>query len=257
MEQILKILNLIFFSVMIIINALGEYMPLGVGSTGSISARYPNLFTPAPMTFSIWGVIYLLVAVFIAYQLYIDEPDSYTYRLVGAIGFWFILSCIMNMGWMISWHNNMIWLSLIFMVGLLITLIQISSKFQSVDNPSTLGTVSAVGFNIYLGWICAATIANISVFLVQINWNRFGLSEQFWTMVMILIGAFIGILFIALNRNYVAAGTIIWAYSGILVKHISQNGFSGKYPLIIATVICSIAIILATYIIKIFQLKNA
>jgi len=31
-------------------------------STGDLSDLYPNLFTPAGLTFSIWGLIYLALA---------------------------------------------------------------------------------------------------------------------------------------------------------------------------------------------------
>jgi hypothetical protein len=32
-----------------------------------------------------------------------------------------------------------------------------------------------------------AAIANITVFLVKIGWNRFGLSEVFWTVAILLV----------------------------------------------------------------------
>ena len=253
MDRTLRIINLVFFILMILVNALGEYMPLGVGSTGEISAKYPNLFTPAPITFSIWGLIYLMVAIFIFYQMGWGASNAYTTELVSTISFWFVVSCIMNIGWMISWHYDMIIFSLVYMIGLLLTLIIITSRFQQLSDPPMLAKVSGIGFYIYLGWICAATIANVSVLLVKANWNRFGLSEQTWTMIVIIVGTALGILFIATKRNYFSAIAIIWAYCGILIKHISQSGYSGKYPLIIAVTIVGIVLILTTGVVKMIQ----
>ena len=64
----LKILNSIAFVIMITVNFLANVLPLGIGSTGDVSEKYPNLFTPAPVTFIVWGLIYLLLLVFVLYQ---------------------------------------------------------------------------------------------------------------------------------------------------------------------------------------------
>ena len=253
MEKTLRILNLIFFIAMIVVNALAEYLPLGVGSTGAISEKYKNLFTPAPITFAIWGIIYLLLALFIVYQMNFSPKNWYAVEMVKAIGFWFIVSCIMNIGWMFSWHYDMIYLSVAYMIGLLLSLIMVTSELRQLDSPPLLARVAGYGFYIYLGWICAATIANISVLLVKLNWGRIGISEQIWTVIIILVGACIGMMFILFNRNYISAAAIIWAYCGILIKHIGQKGFAGQYALVIAATIVGIVLILCTGVLRFIQ----
>ena len=69
MVKSLKYWNIIFFISMISINIIANTLPFGRGSTAEISAKYHSLFTPAPLTFSIWFVIYLLLGYFIVYQL--------------------------------------------------------------------------------------------------------------------------------------------------------------------------------------------
>ena len=66
----MKYLNLIAFVFMITMNYLANALPLNGKTTGQLSDQYPNLFTPAGITFSIWGVIYLLLLVFIILQLW-------------------------------------------------------------------------------------------------------------------------------------------------------------------------------------------
>jgi len=65
----LKTLNLIAFLATVGVNALANALPINGKTTGELSDLYPNLFVPAGMTFSIWGVIYLLLAIFAVYQI--------------------------------------------------------------------------------------------------------------------------------------------------------------------------------------------
>lgn len=249
---------------MVGINVLANMLPIGHGNTGAISDKYQNLFTPAPITFSIWGVIYLLLAFFIIYQHGFFNNNLYTESLIKLIGSWFIISCIMNIGWIFSWHYDMIGLSMIFMIGLLISLIIITTNIapNSIKHEAGMTTIplflkiSMWAFNIYLGWIVAATIANLSVLLVKINWNRFGLSEELWTIIVLIVGAILGMAFIFTNHRYMSALAIIWAYCGILVKHISQSGYGGTYPRIIVVTIIGIFVILASGLIQILMNKD-
>ncbi|MFH1651080.1 MAG: hypothetical protein ABID87_03105, partial [Chloroflexota bacterium] len=66
---LLAILNLLGFLGTVIINALANILPINNKTTGVLSDQYPNLFVPAGLTFSIWGVIYLLLAIFVIYGL--------------------------------------------------------------------------------------------------------------------------------------------------------------------------------------------
>ena len=55
-------------------------------------------------------------------------------------------------------------------------------------------------FVFYSGWLTVACTANVSVYLTKIEWNAFGLSHQFWTIVMIVIATGIN-LAITWTRN--------------------------------------------------------
>ena len=94
-----KTLNLIAFVLVIIMNYLANALPINDKTTGELSAEYPNLFVPAGITFSIWGIIYLLLAVFIVMQ-FMDANKE----LVSAIGWAFVLSSIFNAAWIVAWH---------------------------------------------------------------------------------------------------------------------------------------------------------
>jgi hypothetical protein len=75
-----------------------------------------------------------------------------------------------------------------------------------------------LAFGIYLGWICIATIANITGLLVDAGWNGFGASEVIWTIIMIITGALIvSVTLLKLNNPYIGI-SVIWAFIGVAIK---------------------------------------
>jgi hypothetical protein len=94
-------------------------------------------------------------------------------------------------------------------------------------------------FQIYFGWITVATIANVTALLVDYGWTGWGLSETFWTIAVIAVATLIAISVILKGRAVAYGLTVIWAFSGIIAKHVSANGFADAYPQIITeTAIC-------------------
>ncbi len=99
---------------MIAVNALANALPLFGRSTGEVSDTYPTLFTPAGYTFSVWGVIYLLLAGFVIYQALPRSASNP--RLVAARPL-FVLSSVLNALWLVSWHALAITVSELLMVS--------------------------------------------------------------------------------------------------------------------------------------------
>lgn len=65
---LLKISVAVGYAAMIGGNYLANALPIGGVTTGEASDSYGNLFTPAGITFSIWGLIYLLLLGYTIYQ---------------------------------------------------------------------------------------------------------------------------------------------------------------------------------------------
>ncbi len=190
----LSILNLLGFFGIVLINYLAVTLPLNNKTTGALSDQYPNLFVPIGLTFSIWGIIYLLLAIFIVYQLvYAFKKDTQNSSFLEKIDFLFFLSCLANFSWIFAWHFERVFLSFLIMLILLLSLIAIYQRLN-IGRSAALKSekyLVHLPFSVYLGWITIATIANTTALLVNLNWNRFGLSEPFWTIAVIIIGIFI------------------------------------------------------------------
>ena len=140
----LAIANLSAFVVVVIVNALATTIPLGGMTTGQLSDLYQNLFVPAGLTFSIWGIIYLLLGVYAVYGLVFSSGKSGpTNSFMEKVGILFVISCVANAGWIFSWQYRVLPLSLVCMVVLLVVLILIYNRLN-------VGRSSAAGSEKYM-----------------------------------------------------------------------------------------------------------
>lgn len=224
---------------MVVVNYMAVLLPLNGRSTGEISDAYPNLFAPAGVTFSIWGLIYTLLLLYVIYQF--TRSDDV---VVGKINRIFMVNALLNAAWIFAWHYDVIWASVLIMLALLVTLIKIADILRAQTFSAKEKFFVRLPFSIYFGWITVATIANISVFLVSLGWNGFGLADYVWTCIILLVGALIGIVRMRHDGNVPYGLVIVWAYLGILLKHVSASGFDGQYTSIITTVSVCLALVL-------------
>lgn len=216
-SRLLQIINIIGFIAVVAVNILANALPINGKNTGELSDLYPNFFVPAGYVFSIWLVIYLLLLAFSVYQA---SPKRRGAEYMERIGYFFVFSCIANIIWIFLWHYEMVFPSLIAMIMILGSLIMIYLRLDIGRNESTRDEKLYVHlpFSVYLGWITVATIANVVALLVSINWNRFGISEVAWTMIMIAVAVFLTLINIETRSDIGYTSVIIWALGGIIVK---------------------------------------
>ena len=251
----LAILNIIGFLGTVVVNGLSNALPLNGKTAGELSDQYPNLFVPSGLTFSIWGVIYILLAIFVIYGLVVAAKNNTVRSLfIEKIGVLFFVSCLANMGWIFAWHYEFVPLSLVLMLILLATLIAMYLKLQigKSDAPRIEKYLVHLPFSIYLGWITIATIANVTALLVYLNWNAFGLGEPFWAVAVIIVG--IGItLSVLLTRNDIFYCLVVdWALLGILLKRLAD---STHVQSVIVVTIVGMALIMVGIIVQIIRKK--
>jgi hypothetical protein len=236
--MLIKYLNLVLLTGMIVMNYLANALPINNRRTGEISDSFPNLFVPAGITFSIWGIIYLLLIIYCVVQFTGPKQDYNT-----MVGWLFAISCLLNALWIVCWHYGKLQLSLLVMVGLLIVLIAAGTLIR--NTPSLIVKAS---FGIYLGWICIATIANVTALLVSYQWKGFGISEEVWAIIMISTGALITVASIIRFNNPFIGISVIWAFTGIIIKR--QNDY---HSIVLTSVIA--LIIVGTVTVMLFMKK--
>lgn len=241
--RLLQGVNLISFMAVVVVNFLANYLPINGLDTGYISDLYPNLFTPAGFTFSIWGLIYLMLGIFAVYQARrIHRADSEQLPFVGRIGYLFFISSVCNVAWIFAWHYLQIGLSLVLMVLLFLSLIclykHLNRESSKKESPWTIAVHLA--FSLYLGWITIATVANVTVFLVDINWGQFGLSEAFWMVAVTLVSTGIVLSFMFKNRDWIYGLVGLWAFFGILLKRLGAESIATL--VVVVVVFCMVVL---------------
>ena len=214
------ILTWLLFIGVITVNALANILPINGYNTGQISAFYPNRFVPAGFTFSIWGIIYLMLLSYtIGYTFYTIKKAKYekVFLFKEKINSHFLTTCILNISWILAWHYLQIELSVVIMLLFLGTLIHLFLKAQSeqLQLTATQKWVLYIPFMVYLGWISVATIANMTAFLVAYNWSGFGIDPIYWSAFMICIAVIIAWYMLYQFNNIAFALVVIWALWGI------------------------------------------
>lgn len=251
----LAILNLIGFIGTVIVNGLSSALPINNKTAGELSDQYPNLFVPAGLTFSIWGVIYILLAIFVIYGLIVAaRKDTEKSSFIGNIGILFFISCLANIGWIFAWHYEVVPLSLVLMLILLATLITIylSLRIGKSDSPRAEKYLVHLPFSVYLGWITIATIANVTALLVYTNWNTFGLGEPFWAVAVIIVGIAITLSVLFTRKDIFYCLVVDWALLGILLKRLAD---STPVQSVIVVTIVGMALITVGIIVQIIRRK--
>lgn len=152
----------------------------------------------------------------------------------------------MNAIWILTWHYKLIELSLLLIIGMLVCLILINQHTKKADLSFKDKFFIRLPFSIYFGWLTVATIANVTTLLIKINWGRFGISEVIWTILILIVGAAIGILTTLRNKDFFYGLVFIWAYIGIYIKHVSEATYNSEYQSIVTTVVvCLVFLILS------------
>jgi len=261
----ISIVVLITYLAMVIVNGLANALPINGMITGDISDSYPNLFAPTGITFTIWGVIYLLLAAHTAYQLglFRKQGEEVKNALLKEVGTLFAISSLANVAWIFAWHYKNILLSLLFMLIILVCLALIYIRIHKEQMTTNEKVFIRLPFSVYFGWITVATIANVTTLLVDklgSPVNLLGISEVVWTVVILVVGLLISVVTTLKHRDVAYGLVIVWAYIGILIKHLMDkplpDGFNSQYPAVIVTLIISLVVLVATIIFSQLKAKN-
>jgi hypothetical protein len=242
-SSFLKWINAVAFVLTVLVNGLaGGTTLLGGKLTSEISGANPTLVTPAGYVFSIWSVIYILLGVFIVFQAL---PSQKGKGFQEKIGWLFVLSSVLNVVWLFLWQFEYLSLSVVIMFMLLASLIAIYLRLSIGKSTVSLREKLAVHvpFSVYLGWITVASIANVSVMLVSLEWDGFGIGQEVWATVIIIIALLIALLVIATRKDVAYGLVIIWALLGIAVEQ------SGNWN-IVTTVEISVVVIVVGLILS-------
>jgi benzodiazapine receptor len=241
---LLQSLNIVALALTITVNALASTFALNGRTTAQVSDLYPALVTPAGYVFSIWGIIYTLLLVFVIFQALPSQREK---PFLGKISAFFVLSSILNVSWLLLWHYDQIVLSVVLMFALLATLIAVYLRLNVGKAAVSWKEKVCVHlpFSVYLGWITVASIANVAAALVSVQWDGFGLASDLWSVLVIVVALLITLAVAVTRKDFAYGLVLIWALVGIAVKQ-------SAYPnIVLAAEISAIIIAIALAIVAI------
>ena len=206
---------LVLFVATLAMNYLSQGVLFEGQTIGEVSDKYSTLITPAGYAFSIWGLIYLSLGVYVYYQTFRANPEHKVFDRVAPL---LILNLIANSLWLIAFQLEYIALSALLMLVILASLIQITIQWvKDLSLPARLKAKVRIPFSLYLGWISVATIVNLSVLAKYTDWNVLGISEPTWVVIMTTVGAGLAILILLATHDVVYPLVFVWAYAAIAV----------------------------------------
>lgn len=229
------------------INAAANIIPFNGITTAQVSEKFSSYFVPEGYVFAIWGLIYLLLLVFaFGYSVVPKKEREYVREIIP----WYILGSIANIVWIFSWHYGYFLTTVVAITTLLVTLI--ATQLVLKKNPAkslTEQVIVHVPFNVYLGWVSVATIANIADVLSYYGFNGFGLNGTYWAAAMMFVAGLLSVLVTFTSENKAFGMVVIWALVGIVLK------FQHEQIVVIAG-IATLAIVLLSLAYKQFGVKK-
>ena len=210
---ILTISNIVILITTLVFNKIGSSGGFNGMGQKEVSDKYKTLITPAGFAFAIWGVIYLFLSATIIY-LFFQRSNPDLASLINMLSPLFILSSLFNIAWIVSFSYEKLALSTVFIFGILLSLMTIVKNLYTLD-ASFATTLSLITFTLYSAWVFIATILNVALFLVQIEWQAFNISKSKWTIAILFIAMALVLVYVLYYKNAIFPLPIAWAFFGI------------------------------------------
>lgn len=215
MYRILMIANVLFFVIVLIINTLAVTSPFWGKSIVELTDLHANMLTPEHFSSSIWSIIYPLLSLSIIDQIKTVLKKEAVPREVQSVGIGFIITFVLNCGWLIAWEAEYLILSFAIIFSNWLTLIWVYYRLVGVEKARWIYTIP---FSIYLAWICIGALLHLNLLLIYLGFDFFGLSEEYWTAALIVMGIFGTLLVLYLNQDIWFTLVLIWAFLGIFLR---------------------------------------
>lgn len=188
--------------------AFSSFTPGGAADTYGLDP----LVTPAPYAFIIWLPIYLGLLALAVYQaLPAQENDQRLSRLRP----WLAVSGVLNAFWLFEVADGQVWLPVLTIFAMLAAALAMRRALGIGVTYTGLRRWLVAAVSLYAGWLTLATIVNTSSALLLSGWTA---GASFWAVIMLLVGALIGLVVQARWRDAVYGGVFLWALLAIAVQ---------------------------------------
>lgn len=153
-------INLLAYIVNSIITYAVQFGWVDLPSNSELSDKYQTIVTPLGTYFLIWLVIFMWQLFWVIWQFLPSQRNS-----EGVIKAWYYypIFTVLQAGWTCSFTFEIMWLALIFMYGLLATLVAASMSLQTYKKTWKGYLIWQFPFSLQTGWIMAASAVMTNV----------------------------------------------------------------------------------------------
>ncbi|KAI9297953.1 hypothetical protein K502DRAFT_346594 [Neoconidiobolus thromboides FSU 785] len=259
-----RLFNLLCFVLQILVNSGWFNLAKNPTISNILTNSKHSILVPNPAAFGLWGLIYLLLLLFIVYQLF---PFTYNLNYINkAISPYFPIQCLCNSGWVLvtNFTSSEDYaqykpIRLIFIYGLLTSLylsytstttilkLDIIQRTNSSHHLYLNFWFGKVWQSIYFTWILFASIMDtFSCFNVAPN----HISYLFASLCIYVLGGII--VYLVHHQSDVAAGlSLSWILAFLAIKNSPyQPNYSHHPPqfqLYIASILVMVAVLLTSF----------
>ena len=241
LKSALVVSNLVAFIAELIFNGQANTISrLFPRRTGEVSNNAQTDLTPASGTFAIWGLIYLLQFSWIVYTVSLIFRPAAPDILPSTFYLVYILSCFLNVTWLIVWARQKFALSFLILVGITLSLgTCLMIAYRSLDSYFKMSqiqkeSVSEVdvwclralvqnGIMFYTAWVSIASCINFAIFLQE----NLGVSRpRAGSIALAILLSMLVIWFIL--ENFVISSYMKYTFAEYLVLIIGLSGVIKK-----------------------------
>jgi len=208
-------------------------------SPGGDLAADATLLAPASPAFSIWTVIYLGLTAYTVYQWLPDQTTDRRHRAIGGLAG---ASMQLNAAWLLVTQQGWIWFSVVVILALAAVLVRLVFLLQTTPSYGIAETLAVdVTFGLYLGWVLAASGANVGAALSSSD-----AGPGRWTAVaLIVVVTVVGCALLRLfSGRFAVAAALAWGLGWIAVGRLLDepaDALVGTVAAICAVVVLAVA----------------
>lgn len=192
-------------------------------STVFNSSSYPNLINPAPITFAIWGPIFIFQGLFYVYQardLFKSSENKIDMPYVHEVSIFFMLSWISTTIWYILWASGFVWPAIAAMYAYLLSSLgaYLRLGINKRERPLREHLFVTVAWSMLAGWVTVATIVNTTTGFVSLGFNPAPIGEVGWTILLLAVVLIVYLTVLLTRNDYVFTSVGLWAVLGVLIE---------------------------------------
>jgi len=221
--------------------------PIQDAAGGALAADATPI-APAGPAFSIWSVIYVGLIAYAIWQLLPRQRSDPRQRV---LGYPIAVTLVLNAAWILSIQFGALALSVPIIIVLLVALIY--TFFLTLRSRPTgvlEATVADGTVGLYLGWVCVATAANITAFLVDAGFAGWGIPRDVWSVAVVAVAGAVGVLLAVRGRGRLApAASLSWGLAWVAVGRLAGEPFSIATG--IAAIVAVVVVLVTTVAIRV------